>query len=341
MTRPFFVTTIVVLALCPLVSPANAAHVQCGDTITTNTTLDSDVACPNGSEYGLRIGADNVLLKLNGYAVRAGTGTVPTPGSGIISGPDPDGLSGVRIKRGAVQGFENGIDLGGFQNGVDLGPANDTTVFKVTVSGNPLFGIDLVGDRNRVEQSTVEGMGERGRGILFLGDDAYAWGNVIAGGQLGVAASGDRPRLVYNQVDCAPNSDAGVLAQQYTTAAVLNRNTVSRCADGVRVRSSSIDTGGAVVRLNEVSGSSLLGSAYGLFIVDGQAIVGRNTVSGGTSTGIYSELPGTRIQNNVAHDNTGYGIYGAQGTVDGGGNIAYANGDGTNPQCVNVECSAP
>ena len=96
---------------CMVVASASATHVQCGDTITTATTLDGDVVCPNGAPYGLRIGADNVLLRLNGYAVRAGSGTAPTPGSGIISGPDQDGLSGVRIKRGAVQGFENGVDL--------------------------------------------------------------------------------------------------------------------------------------------------------------------------------------------------------------------------------------
>ena len=94
------------------------------------------------------------------------------------------------------------------------------------------------------------------------------------------------------------------------------------------------------MRLNEVSGNSPSGSANGLFIVDGQAIVGRNTVSG-ADTGIGSWLPGTRIQNNVAHDNNQYGIYAVPGTVDGGGNIAYANGDGTTSQCVNVQCSSP
>ena len=117
--RTAYVAAIAAAAFCLFVVPASATHVQCGDTITATTTLDSDVVCPEGSlaQYGLRIGADDVLLKLNGYAVRAGTGETPHPGSGIISGPDQDGLSGVRIKRGAVQGFENGVDLG---------PANDS-----------------------------------------------------------------------------------------------------------------------------------------------------------------------------------------------------------------------
>jgi hypothetical protein len=46
-------------------------HVGCGDTITTDTTLDSDlVNCPNN---GIVIGADNITLDLNGHTI-AGDG---------------------------------------------------------------------------------------------------------------------------------------------------------------------------------------------------------------------------------------------------------------------------
>ena len=46
---------------------ALASHVSCGDTITTDTTLDSDlVNCPNN---GIVIGADNITLDLNGHTI--------------------------------------------------------------------------------------------------------------------------------------------------------------------------------------------------------------------------------------------------------------------------------
>ena len=46
---------------------ASAGHVSCGDTITADTTLDSDlVDCPNN---GIVIGADDVTLDLNGHTV--------------------------------------------------------------------------------------------------------------------------------------------------------------------------------------------------------------------------------------------------------------------------------
>ena len=44
--------------------PAAASQVSCGDTITADTTLDSDlVNCPNN---GIVIGADDITLDLDG-----------------------------------------------------------------------------------------------------------------------------------------------------------------------------------------------------------------------------------------------------------------------------------
>ena len=46
---------------------ALASQVSCGETITADTTLDSDlVNCPN---HGIVIGADGVTLDLNGHLV--------------------------------------------------------------------------------------------------------------------------------------------------------------------------------------------------------------------------------------------------------------------------------
>ena len=48
-------------------SQASASHVSCGDTITADTTLDSDLLnCPNN---GILIGADGVTLDLNGHKI--------------------------------------------------------------------------------------------------------------------------------------------------------------------------------------------------------------------------------------------------------------------------------
>src|SRR5436190_22313105 len=70
------VIVIVALAGVIALSGAEAASkVSCGDTITTDTTLHSDlVNCPNN---GIVIGADHVTLNLNGHRID-GDGAVDT-----------------------------------------------------------------------------------------------------------------------------------------------------------------------------------------------------------------------------------------------------------------------
>ena len=58
-------TVAVVLAVTG--GEASADHVSCGDTITVDTTLDSDlIGCPNN---GIVIGADDITLDLSGHTV--------------------------------------------------------------------------------------------------------------------------------------------------------------------------------------------------------------------------------------------------------------------------------
>ncbi len=93
--------------------PASASHVGCGDTITADTTLDSDlVDCPN---HGLVIGADDVTLDLNGHLVD-GDGT---PAAGCDPQKEPcdfglfnDGHSGVTVMHGSVREFAVGVLFG-------------------------------------------------------------------------------------------------------------------------------------------------------------------------------------------------------------------------------------
>jgi hypothetical protein len=87
-------------------SQALANHVQCGDVITQDTTLDSDlIDCPGD---GLVIGADNVTLDLNGHTI---DGSAADDSAGVRSPRlvDPSLLRGVLLgsrrsprSRGAV-----------------------------------------------------------------------------------------------------------------------------------------------------------------------------------------------------------------------------------------------
>ncbi|HVL03075.1 MAG TPA: hypothetical protein VM386_01430, partial [Acidimicrobiales bacterium] len=87
-----------VLSLTALLGPASAAHVSCGDVITQNTTLDSDVGPCAGT--GLIIGADGITLNLGGHRV-FGT-PAPGEGAGILL----EDRQNVRIANGTVQHFD-------------------------------------------------------------------------------------------------------------------------------------------------------------------------------------------------------------------------------------------
>src|SRR5918995_4880123 len=77
-------------------SQASASHVSCGDVITEDTTLDSDLDCGDlsgGAPPALTIGADGVTLDLNGHTIStacetdcAGTVVVDDSGGGGRAG---------------------------------------------------------------------------------------------------------------------------------------------------------------------------------------------------------------------------------------------------------------
>ena len=143
---PGFLTVLAVVTLLVSVDQALASHVQCGEVITQDTTLDSDlIDCPR---EGIVIGANDVTLDLNGHVV-AGTGggyPVDYCQAGIVSGwtrlcprATDASYNGVVVRGGAVRDFDFGVQLVGTE---------DSRVSDVTVSG-ALSGIGLVEESRR------------------------------------------------------------------------------------------------------------------------------------------------------------------------------------------------
>jgi|tagenome__1003787_1003787.scaffolds.fasta_scaffold20920257_2 parallel beta-helix repeat protein len=142
------------LALSP--GRALASHVSCGDTITTNTRLDSDlIDCPL---WGIRIGADDITLDLAGHTIAQAPNLVE-PRGGVV---DRVGHRGVTIENGTVRGFDTGVFLIN---------ATSNRLRRLTVAGNDYDGIDLLqSEGNRVENNRVYGNGleTENNGILVF-----------------------------------------------------------------------------------------------------------------------------------------------------------------------------
>src|SRR4051812_5914152 len=103
--RVLAVVASVVALLVWMAAPAYGTHVSCGQTITTDTTLDSDLDCRD-SRFAITFGANGVDLDLGGHTVRGDGGQ--NPGAfGIFS----DGHRGLTIHNSTVVGFQIDVYL--------------------------------------------------------------------------------------------------------------------------------------------------------------------------------------------------------------------------------------
>src|SRR5512137_1412952 len=92
-----FLLVLFLLIQFVLVFPAESRPgITCGQTITENTVLTEDLACPLGTDYAIIIGASNITLDLGGHKVSG-----YAPGTGVFS----IGQEGITIRNGTVEGF--------------------------------------------------------------------------------------------------------------------------------------------------------------------------------------------------------------------------------------------
>ncbi|MCA1708536.1 MAG: right-handed parallel beta-helix repeat-containing protein [Actinobacteria bacterium] len=168
----------------------SAGRISCGAVITRSTTLTADVGpCPNS---GIIIGADNIMLNLNGHTVFG----VPGPGSGNDAGIRLPNRSGVRVtgqpgssgRKGTVTGFDAGVFVnGGSSNTIENLTVRDNVGPESTDAGG--FATANLGDGivvftspdNRIVNNQLLNNG-RYDGIAVLGrgsDRNTIQGNVI------------------------------------------------------------------------------------------------------------------------------------------------------------------
>lgn len=147
------------------------ANHLCGEEITEDTTLDSDLTCASGP--ALIITADNVTLDLGGYTVSGEPGT-----SGDSPGILLRMVNGATVMNGTVQHFGAGVSIAGgsgnvvqnviaqdnigsgpdFGDGIAVNDSSENRIVGNTVRRNgPFSGISLLQDAqgNEVRDNTV------------------------------------------------------------------------------------------------------------------------------------------------------------------------------------------
>ncbi len=297
-----------------LASPAQAAHLACGQVITANTTLDSDVGPCTGD--GIVIAADGITLNLNRHRVFAANG------AGDNAGIRLTGVSGVTVTNGIVDGFDAGVLIDGgsgntvrrvgamnnindalappcdLGDGIALLDSSDNVVDRnLVVNNGPYGGISLVGDsdNNVITANNVDGNNVVGTG--------GGCGNTIQDEGIRIEGPGaNNNRVESNQVSNSLLSGIGLHGHVCNP---LDPNAPP--APG--------NTGNVVIR-NDVSQTAGTSIASGI-----------NFLQQGPATVVCPAFENT-IERNRTNGNEGDGIFVAANSHDNQINYNQANNNG-------------
>lgn len=296
-----------VLGSTTLVSPASGAHLACGDTVTTHTTLHGDIGpC---SDHGLIVGADNIVINLNGYRI-FGTPEVDD-GAGVYV----LNRTGVTVRGGTVTDFDAGVVIqGGSRNTVQQMVVRDN-IGDISPVAFTDFGDGILvfnSSHNRVLSNLAENNGPYS-GITLLGnaDDNLIQGNTTQknvavtsrsghGGSetqendgirvetISNALSPDRNRIVGNTVK--DNGLDGIAVFPLAKDNIIEGNVVTgngklgnvRPGDGIHVFGRSQRT---IVRNNRVTANARHGIILDFFDPDSFTLPSLNRVERNISVG--------------------------------------------------------
>jgi parallel beta-helix repeat protein len=210
---------------------ASAAHVSCGDMITVDTTLDSDlINCPNN---GIVIGADNISLDLNGHTVD-GDGTPASgcdPNSEVCdSGVVDDGHNGITVMHGRVREFGVGVLLGTST----AGRVRDNRVLGVSSTGNQSIALGIFSSvRSLVRDSSGNGSrGSEDAAGMALADARHVRiiDNSFRGNTLGIVTADSSRNVIKGNLVRDSRAD-GFRVEESDHHSLLKRNVAKGAGD--------------------------------------------------------------------------------------------------------------
>jgi parallel beta-helix repeat protein len=256
----------------------NSGIASCGQVVTQDVTLTSDLNCDNGD--GLIVGAPGITINLNGYSItgpQGGGETNPTTtadsGSGNGGETNPttaDSGRGDSITPVSTTADSGRGDGGEADDEASGGEANPTTTADsgtgdsdVTSASTPRQATDYDGSSGilvaNADNVAIQGLGEIAgfsRGVTFLGSSGGAVTDV---------------QLVNNEIGVVQASSEGT---------EVSRNTITN--NGIAVVSDA--SNGGVTAFNQIvanleQGILLLGSS--------DSVVAANNMYGNGASGIY------------------------------------------------------
>jgi parallel beta-helix repeat protein len=268
-------------------SPGAVAHIICGQVITENTLLATDMNCPSDTLRVLEIGASNITLDLGGHTISS-TYMPPLSNSGVYISSH----TGVTLRNGVIDGFYAGVDMLG---------SNQVTLEGLTIRNmdfndplNFVFGAQIVESQQVV---VMDSLFE----FLFLPhkEGVVIYESSVDINNIEVNGGGTGVNFSYLNNDCDPlfHPNTGVVRNSRFSNMDLNGILVA-CGTNVSITDNVFTLG---------DGNAIVGSGPDEGDVSGLTVEG-NTINGGYYIGIqFGGAIDSTVSNNTVNNNH-YGI---------------------------------
>jgi hypothetical protein len=282
--------------------------VTCGQTITADTTFNSDVFCPPDTQIALVIGASNITLDLGGH-VLSGYAPVDFVSRGIVAAQ----VVSIIIRNGTVEEFDEGVDV--FDSRYVTVENLLVKNLRITDINHFVAGVNIAGsDKVVIRDSRFEftPVVFHKEAIDIYGSDVSV-GNIEVHGGLGVNFSFNGTCDPVN----SPNSGE-VLNSRFVDSVA---GVLVACSNGARIAGNDFDCPSAPGACEGIRVYGPFAGAVTGVRADGNTI--RNGFTGINWEGIRQST----VTNNTVSGNTGWGIGLRQTQGEDGQPISYPFGN--------------
>lgn len=166
----------------------NSGIASCGQVVTEDVTLTSDLNCSNGD--GLIVGASDITINLNGYSISSGDETGSEPRT-----TDYDGTSGILVAGADNVAIAGLGEITGFSRGVTFQGSSGGQLTDVQLAGNDIGAVMARSQGTEISRNTFTN-----NGIAVVSDTSSggvtAFNQIVANLEEGILLLGSSDNVV-------------------------------------------------------------------------------------------------------------------------------------------------
>lgn len=208
----------------------NGGIASCGQVVTQDVTLTSDLNCSNGD--GLIVGASGITINLNGYSISSGSedgSQDPTTNSGNEPGAeartaDYDGSSGILVANADNVAISGLGEISGFSRGVTFLGSSGGALTDVQLANNDLGAVVANSEGTEISRNTLTN-----NGIAVVSDSSNggvtAFNQIVANLEEGILILGSSDNVVAAN-NMYGNGDNGIFLDPMSEGNHIDYNTV-------------------------------------------------------------------------------------------------------------------